>query len=78
MSCDPLRDADRRDDREYRSLSRYPKCCFCKNHIQTDEIYVLDDNVYACEDCIQDRSQHLDDFMSDREMDGGLWDGIFF
>lgn len=77
MSGDPLRDAERRDYREYRSLSRYPKCCFCKNHIQTDEIYVLDDNVYACEDCIQDRSQHLDDFMIDREMDGGLWDGLF-
>ena len=77
MSGDPLRDADRRDDREHRSLSRYPKCCFCQNHIQTDEIYVLDENVYACEDCIQDKSMHLDDFMSDREMDGGLLDGLF-
>ena len=77
MSGNPLRDADRRDYRESRSLSRYPRCCYCGHHIQTDLIYKIDENKYACEDCIQDRGQHLDEFMSDREMDGGLWDGLF-
>ena len=77
MSGDPLRDAARRDYRESRALSKYPKCVFCQCHIQTELIIAIDDcGQYACEDCIQDRSMRLDDFMSDREMDGGLWDGI--
>ena len=71
MSGDPLRDADRRDDRQHRALSRYPVCVFCQCHIQTELIYAIDDcGQYACEDCIRDRSQHLDDFLADQEMSG--------
>ncbi len=77
MSGDPLRDAERRDYRQSRALSRYPRCTLCGQHIQTDTICKIDENVYACEDCIQNRTQHLDEFMSDREMDGGLYDGLF-
>lgn len=76
MSGDPLRDADRRDREQTRALSRYPKCKYCGNHIQTEQIFVLDDNEYACEDCINERSKNLDDWLQDREMDGGLLDGI--
>lgn len=77
MSGNPLRDADRRDDRETRALSKYPRCVFCRYPIQTEMIYAIDDcGQYACEDCINERGQHLDQFMMDREMDGGLWDGI--
>lgn len=76
--CDrALRDWERRDREQARALSRYPRCVFCGHPIQTEMIYAIDDcGQYACEDCIQDRGQRLDDFMSDREMDGGLWDGI--
>lgn len=77
MSERALRDWDRRDREQTKALSRYPRCCYCGHHIQTDSIYEIDENKYACEDCIQDRGQHLDDFMSDREMDGGLFDGLF-
>ena len=77
MSDRALRDWDRRDREQERALSRYPRCCYCGHHIQTDLIYKIDENKYACEDCIQDRGQYLDDFMSDREMDGGLYDGLF-
>lgn len=77
MSDIALRDWERRDREQARALSRYPRCCYCGHHIQTDLIYKIDENKYACEDCINDRHQHLDDFMSDREMDGGLFDGLF-
>ena len=70
MSGDPLRDADRRDYRQSRAVSKYPKCRFCGCHIETEMIYVLDDFEFACEDCIQDRTRFLNDFMADREMDG--------
>lgn len=76
MSDRAVKDWERRDREQSRALSRYPRCCYCGHHIQTDLIYKIDENKYACEDCIQDRWQHLDEFMSDREMDGGLWDGI--
>lgn len=76
MSDRAVKDWERRDREQTRALSRYPLCCYCGHHIQTDLIYKIDENKYACEDCIQDRGQHLDEFMSDREMDGGLWDGI--
>lgn len=76
MSDRAVKDWERRDREQTRALSRYPRCVFCGNHIQTDMIYKIDENVYACENCINERGQHLDEFMSDREMDGGLWDGI--
>lgn len=77
MSDRALRDWQRRDREQERALSRYPRCCYCHQHIQTELIFEVDDNKYACEDCIQDRGHYLDDFMSDREMDGGLYDGLF-
>lgn len=76
MSDIALRDWDKRDREQARALSRYPRCCYCRHHIQTEMIYEVDDNQYACEDCINDRGKNLDDFMLDREIDGGLWDGI--
>ena len=77
--CDrALRDWERRDREQARALIRYPRCVFCGRHIQTEMIYAIDDcGQYACEDCINERGQRLDDFMSDREMDGGLLDGLF-
>lgn len=76
--CDrALRDWDRRDREQTRALSRYPVCKYCGHHIQSEMIYKIDENVYACEDCINERGQNLDDFMQDREMDGGVWDGLF-
>ena len=77
MSDRALSDWQRRDREQERALSRYPRCCYCHQHIQTELIFEVDDNKYACEDCIQDRGHYLDDFMSDREMDGGLYDGLF-
>lgn len=77
MSDRAVKDWERRDREQSRALSRYPRCAFCGNHIQTELIFEVDDNKYACEDCIQDRGHYLDDFMSDREMDGGLYDGLF-
>lgn len=76
MSDRAVKDWERRDREQSRALSRYPRCCYCHQHIQTELIFEVDDNKYACEDCVQDRGHYLDDFMSDREMDGGLWDGI--
>ena len=76
MSDRAVKDWERRDREQSRALSRYPRCCYCHQHIQTELIFEVDDNKYACEDCIQDRGHYLDDFMSDREMDGGIWDGI--
>ena len=71
MSGNPLLDADRRDYRQSRSLRRYPKCVFCQCHIQTDLITAIDDcGQYACEECIQERTQNLDDFLADQEMSG--------
>lgn len=77
MSGDPIRDYERRDRAQTRALSRYPKCKYCGNRIQTEQIYDLGDNEYACEDCINEQSQNLDDWLCDREMDGGLFDGLF-
>ena len=76
MSGDPLRDADRRDDRQHRESLRCPVCKYCGYHIQTEQIIDLGDGEYACEDCINERSHNLGDWLVDREMDGGIWDGI--
>jgi hypothetical protein len=48
MSDIALRDWERRDREQARGLSRYPRCCYCGHHIQTDSIYEIDENKYAC------------------------------
>lgn len=68
MSGDPLRDADRRDDREYRALSRYPKCCFCGHPIQSETMVEIDDGQYACEECVQGKTVYVDDWVNDNEV----------
>lgn len=77
MSDIAVKDFERRDREQTRALSRYPVCVFCRQPIQTELLYEIDDcGQYACEDCMEDRRHNLDDWLSDREMDGGLWDGI--
>ena len=65
MSGDPLRDADRRDDREHRALSRYPVCVFCRQPIQSETMVEVNEGQYACEECIQDRTVNVDDWLND-------------
>lgn len=67
----PIRDFESYDRDHQRYISQFPCCVYCRQHIQTDLIIKLDDGVYACEDCINERSEHLDDFVCDMEFNGG-------
>ena len=50
---DPLADFDRHDRAQARALARLPRCCVCKERIQSEYCYELDGE-YICEDCIEE------------------------
>lgn len=42
----PIRDAERYADEQERWLKKLPICCKCKERIQDDSCYVINDEVY--------------------------------
>jgi hypothetical protein len=48
----PVLDAERYTDAQERELQKLPVCCKCKERIQDDTCYVIDDEVY-CESCMR-------------------------
>ena len=75
MSGDAIKDFEARDRAQTRALSRYPRCKFCGNRIQSEGIYILD-NECACDECIDDRRHSLDDWLTAMDTDGGCY-GLF-
>ncbi len=47
---DPHADFDRHDREQTESLKRFPVCCGCDNHIQSEDLYDIDGSLY-CEEC---------------------------
>lgn len=67
MSDRALRDFERRDREQERALSRYPVCVFCRHPIQSETMVEVDEGQYACEECVQDRTVYVDDWLNDNE-----------
>ncbi len=44
-------DFDRYEAEQERSLSRLPKCTYCDEPIQSDELYVINDE-FVCPECL--------------------------
>lgn len=43
-------------------LKKRPVCCLCKNHIQDEDAYLLDNNWY-CEDCMQENKVYVENYI---------------
>lgn len=54
---DPVRDAARYEAEQERQLKKLPRCCECRERIQTDECYEFDGEL-ICPDCLM--SNHKD------------------
>ena len=47
----PVLDAERYEDAQERELQKLPVCCKCKNRIDDDACYQIDEDIY-CEKCM--------------------------
>jgi len=50
---DPILDFARHDARQQAQLERQPRCCHCRERIQDDYCYRINDVIY-CENCHND------------------------
>ena len=50
---DPVKDHDRYQEEKDKQLQKLPKCSICDEHIQTDYLYEINDEL-ICESCIKD------------------------
>lgn len=51
-SDDPIADFLSEDARKENELEKRPKCCDCRKHIQSDECYDIDGDLY-CPGCMK-------------------------
>lgn len=60
---DPVRDFDRHDARQERRLKRFPRCGYCREHIQDGYFYEINDK-FVCEECLEKHFQRdTDDYI---------------
>lgn len=50
LTADPVLDAERHAEEQERWLRSRPVCCKCKEHIQDDTCYMVNDEIY-CDSC---------------------------
>lgn len=53
FSDDPLRDFERHDAEQQQELDRLPVCSECDNPIQTDKLFLINDE-FICPECLID------------------------
>lgn len=60
---DPVRDAENYIADKEKELEKFPKCLYCKHHIQDDYLYEINDEV-ICEECLnQNFRKRTDDYV---------------
>lgn len=60
---DPVRDYDRYAARQERQLQRFPRCSHCRQYIQADHFYDINE-VFFCEDCLDENfRKRVDDYV---------------
>lgn len=62
-SDDPVRDYERYSARQQRELDRLPVCSECDNPIQTEKLFLINDN-FICPHCMKENyMRDTDDYV---------------
>lgn len=58
---DPIADFERYDAMKEERLERLPKCIYCDHPIQTEKLYVINDE-FVCPDCLVEHHEKEVDY----------------
>lgn len=64
-SDDPVRDFLRHDREQSQWLMKRPVCCYCRHHIQEEEMFVINDNFYHVHCAEEEFKKYTEDFIEE-------------